>query len=390
MNERGAILRWLQAGLDAVEPERLTHDGLKGLPGPLTILAIGKAAAAMCRGAASAVGGVDGLCIASHPAPVPDGIELLVGDHPFPAESSLTAGLRALEVSSRADVALISGGGSSLCEVPADGIPIEFVADAYKKLLDAGTAIAELNLVRAHLSKIKGGGLGPIPTYVLSDVAGAGAGVVSSGPTIGIEPDPARALEIMRRADVPFGPEIEGLVRSNRKELRQSAEVVVLADGKTAARGVAESVDDHIAARVRTGWIEGDLRESLIEFITTATSGVTVAAGEPSVPAAPEGRGGRNTHAALAAATMIDGTGILFASLATDGVDGRSDAAGAIVDGTTVSRGGDPTPALEHFDSATYLEDTGDLIEIGPTGTNVADLWLIWKPEDGPEPILSV
>jgi hydroxypyruvate reductase len=165
---------------------------------------------------------------------------------------------------------------------------------------------------------------------------------------------------------------------------------VVLADGKTAARGVSDSVDDQIASRVRTAWIEGDLRESLIEFIATATSGVTVAAGEPSVPAGPGGRGGRNTHAALAAATMIDGTGMTFASFATDGVDGRSGAAGAIVDGTTVSRGGDPTSALAQFDSATYLEATGDLIEIGPTGTNVADLWLIWKPEDGSEPILSV
>lgn len=390
MNERGAILRWLQAGLDAVEPERLTHDGLKGRPGPLTILAIGKAAAAMCRGAASAVGGVDGLCITSDAASVPDGIDLLVGDHPLPGESSLTAGLRALEVSSRADVALISGGGSSLCEVPADGIPIEFVAGAYEKLLDAGAAIVELNLVRTHLSKVKGGGLGPIPTFVLSDVGGAEPGVVSSGPTVGIEPDADRALEIMRRAGVTIGSEIEDLIRSNCREPRQSAEVVVLADGKTAARGVSDSVGDHTPARVRAAWIEGDLRESLVEFITSATSGVTVAAGEPSVPAAPEGRGGRNTHAALAAATMIDGTGMLFASLATDGVDGRSGAAGAIVDGTTVSRGGDPTSALEHFDSATYLDATGDLIEIGPTGTNVADLWLIWKPEDGPEPILSV
>jgi hydroxypyruvate reductase len=267
---------------------------------------------------------------------------------------------------------------------------MEFGTGASEKLLDAGTNIVELNLVRTHLSKVKGGGRGPSPTFVLSDVAGAGPGVVSSGPTIGIEPDPEGALEIMRRAGVNIATEIEDVVRSNYTRPRQDAELVVLADGKTAARGVSDSVDDQIASRVRTAWIEGDLRESLIEFIATATSGVTVAAGEPSVPAGPGGRGGRNTHAALAAATMIDGTGMTFASFATDGVDGRSGAAGAIVDGTTVSRGGDPTSALAQFDSATYLEATGDLIEIGPTGTNVADLWLIWKPEDGSEPILSV
>jgi len=108
------------------------------------------------------------------------------------------------------------------------------------------------------------------------------------------------------------------------------------------------------------------------------------------VPGRPDGRGGRNTHTALRAAQMISGSDAWFAALATDGVDGRSDSAGAIVDGATLSRGGDPTAALTSFNSAAYLETTGDLIEDGPTGTNVADLWLIWRPERGPEPILSV
>lgn len=391
MSRREDIVRWLEMGLEAVDPERLTREALEPASGPLTVLAIGKAAAAMCRGAESAVGRVDGLCITSQQERVPEGVELIIGDHPLPGEASLAAGLRAIDASSQTEVALISGGGSSLCEVPADGLTIEFVADVYEKLLDAGTSIAEVNLVRAHLSKTKGGGLGPIPTYVISDVGGAGTDVVSSGPTIGIAPAADRVIEIMRHVGVRLDTSIEQIVHSHNRVSRPSPEVFVLADGKTAAKGVAmAAVGDEVQARVKPGWIEGDLLEGLSDFVGSAHRGVTVAAGEPSVPADPQGRGGRNTHAALTAARMIEGTNALFAALATDGVDGRSDSAGAIVDGSTLTRGGEPSSALARYDSASYLEATDDLIQTGPTGTNVADLWLIWKPEDGPEPILSV
>lgn len=391
MSRRQTILRWLMAGLDAVDPERLTHDALQGRTGPMTVLAIGKAGAGMCRGAAAAVGHVDGLVVTSHHDMVPESVELRVGDHPFPGEASLQAGLRAMEEATRADVALISGGGSSLCEVPAEGMTLAFVADVYRKLLDAGTGISDVNLVRSHLSRIKGGGLGHLPTYVLSDVGGAGPEVVSSGPTIGIAPDPDRALRLMREVGIPVDDTIEKVVRSRVFDVDPNPDVVVLADGRSAAKAVAlAALEDGVRARVSQEWIEGDFGESLVGLLTSADQGVTVAAGEPSVPAGSQGRGGRNTHAALAAAEMIQDTDLWFAALATDGVDGRSGSAGAIVNGGTLSRGGNPTSALARFDSAAYLETTGDLIVTGPTGTNVADLWMIWKPEDGPEPILSV
>jgi len=391
MSRRETILRWLRAGLDAVEPERLTHDALRDRAGPMTVLAIGKAAAAMCRGAASAVGPIEGLCVTTHHELVPDNVELVIGDHPLPGPASLAAGLKALDASTRADIALISGGGSSLCEVPADGLAIEFVASVYEKLLDTGTDIVDVNLVRASLSKTKGGGLGSIPTYVISDVAGAGPSVVSSGPTLGVAPDPDRAIDVMRRVGVTVDRTLEQVIRANARTAHPAPEVFMLADGRTAAKAVAlASVGDGVMGRVRPGWIEGDFQESLVDFVGSADRGITVASGEPSVPGRPDGRGGRNTHTALRAAQMISGSDAWFAALATDGVDGRSDSAGAIVDGATLSRGGDPTAALTSFNSAAYLETTGDLIEDGPTGTNVADLWLIWRPERGPEPILSV
>ena len=103
------------------------------------------------------------------------------------------------------------------------------------------------------------------------------------------------------------------------------------------------------------------------------------AVGETVVEVTGSGSGGRNTHAALLAAQRLAGTDDLFASFATDGVDGESGCAGAIVDGTTIERGGDPGPALADFDSAGYLARTGDLLVCSPTGTNVADLWILWR-----------
>jgi hydroxypyruvate reductase len=355
----------------------------------MTVLAIGKAAPAMCMGAADSLGPIDGLCVTNHAGAVPEGIEIVIGDHPVPSRSSLKAGERALELAPRADIALISGGGSALCEVPAAGLSLPFLAGVHQKLLESGAGIRDINLVRSHLSLIKGGGLGPIDTYILSDVAGEAPEVVSSGPTIGRPSDPERVLEILRSIGVEIDAGVEAAVTTNGRERFAPDVVAVIGDGRTAAQAAVSAVDPALPSRIGDGWIEGDLQSALSDFIRNAPPGVTVAAGEPSVQVEGSGRGGRNTHAALTAAGMIAGTGILFAALATDGLDGSSSSAGAIVDGGTWRRGERPTDALARFDSATYLRETGDLVKTGPTGTNVADLWLIWKPRDGSEPILT-
>lgn len=389
MNRRHAILSWLMAGLDAVEPRSLTAAALDGKTGPMTLIAIGKAAPAMCWGVYDAVGPVDGLCVTNYPAPVPGGVELLVGDHPVPGQASLDAGLRALEVAPDAGLALISGGGSALCEVPAEGLDLDLIAEVNRRMLDTGISIDETNLVRSHLSRIKGGGLGPLPTLILSDVAGAGPEVVSSGPTIGVEPDPERVLEILTRAGIPVDQLLEDVVRRRAPPARHDQPIEVIGDGRVAARAVAAAASAETTATVSADWIGGVYMKALEELMIKAPPGVTVAAGEPSVPVVSGDRGGRNTHTALSAARMIAGTEIWFAALATDGDDGNSGSAGAIVDGTTIARGGPAEDALHAFDSASYLGRTGDLIETGPTGTNVADVWLVWKPEDDPQPILA-
>ncbi|MGD2103362.1 MAG: DUF4147 domain-containing protein [Acidimicrobiia bacterium] len=388
LRERRALVkRWLHAGVAAVDPEQLTFEALRGSDGPATVVAIGKAGAAMCRGAARALGEVSGVCVTNAVGDVPDGIRLLIGDHPVPAEGSFEAGDVVLDVAAGAGgrlIALISGGGSALCETPRPGVDRVLIQQVNSTLLDGGASIDDTNLVRRHLSAIKAGGVAraasvPVETLIVSDVVGGGPEVVASGPTIPVSPDPDGAIEIMCRHGINPSEDVESAIRA-ASDSHEAGPVRVLADGRTAAGAVAEAAtSDGFAAGVADGWFRGDVESCLDQFLSRAQPGVLVAAGEPNVTVSGIGTGGRNSHAALLAARRIEGTADVFAAFATDGVDGRSDGAGGLVDGTTISRGGPPTEALGTSDSATYLERIGDLIRTGPTGTNVSDLWLLWR-----------
>jgi glycerate 2-kinase len=388
---RKKILRQLlDVAVDAVDPEQLTNSSLiSPVPAsPITVIAIGKAAAAMCRGAASRLGGVHGICVTNAPDVVPDGIELVVGNHPIPGDSSFHAGRRVLEVAEGATdkiIALVSGGGSALCEHPLPGISTEFIKETNKTLVSSGASIAETNVVRRHLSAIKGGGLiraagRPIDTYLISDVCGGDPAVIASGPTIPTAVDPDAALSVMNDRGVTVPASVKDAMRDLVDHPGAAGEIRVIADGHTAAAAFAEEGRNRgLQVSVLDGWLQGPLPKALSEFMTEARPGLTIATGECDLAVEGDGRGGRNTHAALLAAECLIGTEEVFAAFATDGVDGNSMSAGAIVDGGTVARTGDPRHALEHFDSATYLHAAGDLTVTGPTGTNVSDLWVLWR-----------
>lgn len=388
---RAHIEDFFAAALAAIDPEQLTRRALEHeSPGPATLVAIGKAGPAMIRGAATALGAVSGVCVTNHPSEVPEGVELLIGDHPIPGERSYAAGQRVLEVVSKADtriIALISGGGSSLCELPRPGVPRALVTEVAHRLVDSGASIAEINLVRRHLSAIKGGRLlahaaRQVTTYAISDVCGAPPAVIASGPTIPQDSDVAGALAVMDRLGIEVSPEVIRAMEQAPVSGVDHGDTHVIADGHTAAKAIVETAAEAgIAAEMASGWLSGPVDIALDRFMEEA-SVVRVAAGEPEVERSGNGRGGRNTHAALLAAERIAGTGEVFAALATDGVDGSSGSAGAIVDGDTLARGGDPTSSLAASNSADYLELTGDLVLTGPTGTNVADLWVLWPGSD--------
>ena len=388
-DRRAALRHWLDIAVTAVDPETLTAEALTDFEeGPTVIIAIGKAAAAMCRGAHRALGPVSGVCVTNAPAAVPDGIDLLIGDHPIPGDASFEAGRRVLEVARSASgrcVALISGGGSALCEQPPPGVDRSYLQEVNTRLLDGGASIEETNLVRRHLSAIKCGGIarvvgGLLETYLISDVGGAVPGVIASGPTIPTSADPRAAKALMTRFDIAIPEAVWDAMNQPLPHAPPSSSVRVLADGRVAAEAVVDAAQENgLQSRISEGWIAGPIETALDQFFAKSGSGVTVATGEPTVDVRGEGAGGRNSHAALLAATRLSGHDGLFASFATDGIDGRSDSAGAIVDGTTVHRGGDPEDSLLKFDSASYLDNTADLIRTGPTGTNVADLWVLWR-----------
>lgn len=390
-DRRGRILQWLEAGLAAVEPERLTAQALTGQAGIETVvIAIGKAAPAMARGAASVLDVVGGVCVSDHEEPTADRLTSIVGDHPVPGPASLEAAAAVLDTVRKTPpstriIALISGGGSALCETPRDGVSAGFLSTVNRRLIAGGADIEEINLVRAHLSAIKCGGVSraagrPIDTYVISDVAGADPGIVASGPTVPGARDPGAAEAIMRRfsIDVP-----EGVLASMSIAARPQPmpDVTLLADGLDAARAVATIAPAPV--QVSSEWLSGEVEDCLDRFLVAAGPGVTVGVGETVVEVGGTGSGGRNTHAALLAAERLAGFGDIFTAFATDGVDAWSGGAGGIVDGSTISRGGDPGAALLDFDSATYLAASSDLLKCSPTGTNVSDIWIVWRRDPG-------
>lgn len=380
---RADVQRWLRAAIEAIDPVELTREALTGPPA--TVVAIGKAAAGMCRGAAQALGQISGVCVTDTLGDVPDGVDLLIGDHPIPGPASLQAGERIWETMLNASgrvIVLVSGGGSALCEMPLQGIEYSFIQHANRVLLDVGASIEETNLVRAHLSAIKCGGLaraftGPIETLILSDVGGAGPEVVASGPTLPMPFEPDRARETMQRFGIEVPQQTWNAMTQPQSHPGKTT-VQILADGMVAATAaVAAARSDGHAASLAPDWISGPLAGCLETFIGQSPHDVVVGVGEAALVVTGDGSGGRNSHAALMAASQIVESGTLFAAFATDGVDGASNGAGAIVDGSTIKRGGDPAQALARFDSATYLDGTGDLVRTGPTGTNVADIWIV-------------
>lgn len=392
------LMEMLVAALEAVEPgaavaRALVDDDLEGKP--ITIVALGKAAPAMARAAGTLLEGRvrGGIVVSNHVAPVPGGLELLVTSHPIPDQSSIDAGKRLLELVAAVPAAsrvlfLVSGGGSALAEAPAGGIGLDDLVTVSAALARAGIPIEDMNTVRTHLSAIKGGRLAaasaaPSTTILVSDVPASAPHLIASGPTVPCPTRPGDALDILARhhltdrlpdrvvralAAAPAPPAVNG-------------NHVVAADAVMAARaGVAAAERAGAAATVSSVALCGPARDMVREALAVAERGsITIFAGETTVEVTGTGIGGRNQEAALVAAfTPPSG---MFVTFGTDGIDGPTDAAGAVIDGATLDRitaaGIDPAAALESNDSHPALDAAGALIRCGPTGTNVADLWMV-------------
>jgi glycerate-2-kinase len=400
-----ALIEVLEAALAAVEPERLVRAALADLElgmEPATVIAFGKAAPAMARGwAGAAVPLKAGVVVSDHEEVVPPGFDLLVAGHPLPDGRSVEAAERVLTMLRAAPdqspvLFMISGGGSALLELPAAGVSLADLEVTNRLMLASSLPISALNAVRTALSAVKGGRLGAHAghlrpfTLVLSDVGLAGAATVASGPTTP-PPSVEADLESMLREHQLW----DRLPASVRTRVNEAAHdrpappphpIVTLADGKVAAMAGKERARQMgLDATVAEMELAGDAAESARAILASAGPGLTLASGETTVDVGgATGRGGRNQEAGLAAAIEGEGdSGWTLAALATDGIDGNTRAAGAIVDGRTCSRaradGLDPIRCLADHDSHTALVAAGDLLISGPTGTNVADLWAVLR-----------
>jgi glycerate 2-kinase len=394
-------LELTQAALEAVDPEAATVRALDGVDlgfEKMAVVALGKAAPAMARGAARALdtSARSILVVTDHDAAVPVGTELIVSSHPVPDGRSLAAGRRLLEVVERSQLPvlfLISGGGSALAEVPAEGLSLADVAATYRAMLHANIGIDEANIVRAHISRIKGGRLAavtplPVATILISDV-GPHPHLVASGPTLPCTSTPDQALEVIKRhrLDLPAAV-VATLSKGIPAPRLAEAPVVMAADGKMAAEAAVEAGRRRgLPTSLLTTSLHGEARTAVRDALIFVHAGeIAVLAGETTVEVRGNGRGGRNQEAALAATTEIAGTPWSVLTFGTDGIDGPTDAAGAYVDGATGQRlraaGIDVDDALERNDSYSALGAVDALVRIGPTGANVADLWIVDRRDD--------
>lgn len=392
------------AGVAAVDPERAVAEGLVPRPveGRLVVFAIGKAAQAMTRGAARALGvdRLEGIAVSNHREPVPPGIELVVSSHPIPDDRSVAAGTALLALAESLTVkdhalVLISGGGSALAEVPVAPLTIEDLARTNEVLLRSGADIGQFNMIRRRLSELKGGGLAraiapaTIETLVISDVVGDDPATIASGPTVAAADASGAALQVAGELAVEslLSPPVLAALRSPLPTRPPPATggFKIVANGAVAAHAAAAAAQEcgYPAVVVDTR-LEGEASVVAGEVLARSPASMSVFAGETTVTVQGDGVGGRNHEAALAAATLISGRpDTFFLAAGTDGIDGGCDAAGAFVDATTVHRaralGLDAAEMLDRNDSGSFFAGLGDQLVTGPTGTNVGDLWLVLR-----------
>jgi len=377
------------------------------------VISLGKAGHTMVEALADQVGAsLEGIVASSvEPTTQLHGFRYFRGGHPTPnAESIQAAGamLRTLDAQTASSLVifLLSGGGSAIAEKPIDDeISLDDLIATYGALVLSGAPIAEINAVRKHLSAVKGGRLAQVAfpaqqvSLLVSDVPDATPDALASGPTM---PDSTTAGDCYRIA------ETYDLLKQFPHSTRELFERRVLEETPKADDPAFHrarwwpvlsnhtAIEEASAASERGGFIVhvdnscddwdyeravGYLLERVRELKQQFSPVCLISGGEVTVKVTNGGVGGRNQQFVLACAEKIAGENITVLSAGTDGVDGNSPAAGAVVDGTTLERaklqGLDARAALEKFDAYPFFSALGDAIETGPTGNNLRDLRIL-------------
>jgi hydroxypyruvate reductase len=378
------------------------------------VISIGKAGHTMVEALAAQVGHgqLEGIVASSvEPANLVHGFRYFKGGHPTPNADSLRAAdaiLKSLHAQPASSLVLflLSGGGSAIAEKPIDHeISLDDLIATYRVLVHSGAPIAEINAIRKHLSAVKGGRLAQMAypaqqvSILVSDVPNTTPDALASGPTMPdsttvadcyalldkhqlLEKFPDSVRDLFQRHALEETPKSDdpAFVRARWWTVASNKSAIDEAGVAATKQGFAVEVDnscddwdyeraaDYLLGRVR------ELRKKVSRVCL-------ISGGEVTVRVTNGGTGGRNQQFALACAQKIAGENLTVLSAGTDGIDGNSPAAGAVVDGSTVERaralGVDPAAALAHFDAYPHFDRLGDAIMTGPTGNNLRDLRIL-------------
>ncbi|MFQ5837607.1 MAG: glycerate kinase [Thermoplasmata archaeon] len=429
---RRDALAIFEAGLKAVDPrnaiaahlrrqgEVLHVDGLEldlGRYECVRLIAFGKASVAMTKALLERVQVDEGLVVSDQEegfeAP---GMVVVQAGHPHPNEGSFQGGEKALKIVRKCGprdllLVLLSGGGSAMLEYT--DMPLEDLREVSDLLLKSGMDIGKLNTVRKHLSDIKGGRLGKeaaargaeVVTIAISDVVGDQTSFIASGPTVPDETtflDAKKVLQdfglwdlvpdaVRRRIEAGAGGMIPETPKPGDSAFARSRYFIVASNGMACRAAAEEARKRGYEPIILTTRLQGEAREvahvlaaiarSVDEGLSLPKPGAIIVGGETTVTVRGGGTGGRNQELVLAAVPYLEDQEIVMMSCGTDGLDGSTDAAGAIADAETLQRalklGMNPADYLADNDSHRFFQKLGDAIITGPTGTNVMDLQVI-------------
>ncbi|GAA0292386.1 glycerate kinase type-2 family protein [Halarchaeum salinum] len=420
---RGLARECALAGIDAAHPATVVRDAVARDGDTLRIadatfalddyddvivLGGGNAASQVAAALEDALGDAlsGGVVVTDDPAET-ERVEVLPGDHPVPSERGVDSTRALCEAADAVDertlvLAVITGGASALLPAPTEGLSLGDLRATTDALLDSGATIHEVNAVRKHCSALKGGRfatrLAParVATLVFSDVVGDDLSVIGSGPTV---PDPstyADALAVLDDYDVTVPEAVRAHLEAGRDGEREETpgtddsafervSTHVLATNRTAVdAAITRAREAGYETMVLSTRVRGEACEAAKTHVAVAEEAlatgepldppcVVVSGGECTVTVRGDGEGGPNLEFTLSAALEL-GEDTALCAVDTDGIDGATDAAGAVVDADTLSDRLAARRALRANDAFPALDDAGALVETGATGTNVNDL----------------
>ena len=408
---RSDALYIVRKAIESVLPDNAVEAALKDFhaEGKIVLVAIGKAAWRMAFAAKKVLGvRIEGgivLTKYNHSQGDIEGLEIWEAGHPIPDENSIKATNCALEkVKDLTDndmvLFLVSGGGSALFEKPLPRVSLNDLTIIYDQLFKSGANIVEINTIRKHLSSVKGGRFAQlihpanVYTLVLSDVLGDHLDAIASGPAFPDSSTSDQALEIIKKYDLSITDNIKEVLKIETPKNLDNVETKIIGNVKQICNNAALIAREKgYTPLILTTTLDCEAKHAG-KFIASIAREIksfktpmkppyaVIIGGETVVNVQGDGKGGRNQEMVLSAAPGISNLeNVVVISVGTDGSDGPTDAAGGIVDNTTVKRLSqasiDLDQVIENNDSYTALKEIKDLIITGPTGTNVNDLTIL-------------